>query len=154
MSTETTIALVRSGDELMEEAHRTAVGLLRDAKAMFGGRMPGESLYVKKGFVTDDHPDGLEFMWVEVQEWRGRKLRGWLANSPTRCRKPRIGDVVTVRESEIFDWTFYLATGKTIGGWTNRAAKVVDCTKEQTGYDRLQDVPREVLDAIAWVAQA
>lgn len=59
-------------------------------------------------------------MWVEVQRWHGDSLVGVLDNEPYYIKNLKRGDVVTVKEGDLFDWMIQLRDGGTEGGETNR----------------------------------
>jgi len=80
------------------------------------GLPPGHILLVKAPF---EYEGGTEFMWVEVQSWKGALLRGVLQSQPERA-KVQAGQIVEVEEKDIFDFTHELPDGTFEGNDTGR----------------------------------
>lgn len=80
----------------------------------------GEVLMVKAGFPYED---GNEWMWVEVQSWKGEELVGILQNKPELTTAVRAGQKVSVREAEIFDYMYSLSDGSFYGNETGALMK-------------------------------
>jgi uncharacterized protein YegJ (DUF2314 family) len=86
-------------------------------KPKFRKRPPErEHLRVKAPFKTTS--GGNEWMWVEVVSWRGRKLEGFLDNTPDQVPSLKLGAKVTVNEAEIFDYIYTKADGTEEGNET------------------------------------
>ncbi len=75
-----------------------------------------EHLEVKAPFATDS--GGNEWMWVEVHEWKGTRLRGILVNRPFDVAALKEGAAVEVQQAELFDYIHRRADGTTVGGET------------------------------------
>jgi uncharacterized protein YegJ (DUF2314 family) len=89
---------------------------LPDLKRRFAKRQSVEHLQVKAGFAT---PDGNhEYMWVDVQTWKGKTLRGVLMNEPVAAELTK-GAPVDVDDGAIIDYMFHKADGSTEGGESN-----------------------------------
>jgi uncharacterized protein YegJ (DUF2314 family) len=90
---------------------------LPDLKRRFAKRTGVEQLAVKAGFAT---PGGnSEYMWVDVQTWKGKALRGVLLNDPVEVPDLAIGAPVDVDDGVIVDYMFTKADGSTEGGESN-----------------------------------
>jgi len=104
-------------NQLIEEASTRAKSKLNGLKADFNlGLEPGEFIQVKAPFTTPD--DGVEWMWVEVMEWKGEKIKGLLKNQPKHIAELKGGSVVTVQENEIFDYFRTYPDGRSEGNET------------------------------------
>jgi Uncharacterized protein conserved in bacteria len=71
---------------------------------------------VKKPYRT---PSGEEHMWIEVLEEEKGVLKGRVANEAEETREVKIGQMVSLKISEISDWK-YEDGNKLIGGYTIR----------------------------------
>ncbi|HEV2217114.1 MAG TPA: DUF2314 domain-containing protein, partial [Candidatus Dormibacteraeota bacterium] len=81
---------------------------------------PGEVLFMKHGFAT---PDGdREFMWFAVTAWAGPMVAGQLANEPRQIPSLRIGQAVSIPETDVFDWMLRRPDGSHDGGYTSDVA--------------------------------
>lgn len=108
------------GDE-MAAAHSRAMSEMPSVKLRFGsGLRPGEVLFMKHGFAT---PGGdREFMWFAVTGWAGSMVAGQLANEPQQIPSLRIGQSVSIPETEVFDWMLRRPDGSHDGGYTSDVA--------------------------------
>ena len=108
------------GDE-MTAAHNRAMSEMATVKQRFGvGLHPGEVLFMKYGFQT---PDGdREFMWFAVTGWSGPIVAGQLANEPRQIPSLRLGQAVSIPETEVFDWMLRRPDGSHDGGYTSDVA--------------------------------
>lgn len=87
----------------LQAASRKAKLRLPALRASFSaGLRPGEFIQVKAPFSTPG--GGTEWMWVEVMKWNGEAIEGMLKNEPVDIPSLHGGQVVTVKESEIFDY--------------------------------------------------
>lgn len=77
-----------------------------------------EHLQVKAPFATDSRD--VEWMWVEVHEWKGTRLRGILTNQPFDIAALEEGAEVEVQQGELFDYLHRRADGTIVGGETNK----------------------------------
>ncbi|MGF1793532.1 DUF2314 domain-containing protein [Photobacterium profundum] len=104
-------------NQLIEDASMRAKSKLKGLKSDFNlGLEPGEFIQVKAPFTTPD--DGVEWMWVEVMEWNGGRIKGLLKNQPKYIPELKGGSVVTVKESEIFDYFRIYPDGSSEGNET------------------------------------
>jgi len=76
-----------------------------------------KEFYVKKPYVTPSK--GHEHMWINVTAEANGVFTGSIANDAEETKEVRMGDVVSVKISEISDWK-YLNGNKLIGGYTIR----------------------------------
>lgn len=72
---------------------------------------------MKAPFETDD--DGVEWMWVEVTQWNGAKMKGILQNAPRAISGLQRGATVEVEVASLFDYLHDRADGSSAGGTTN-----------------------------------
>lgn len=104
-------------NQLIEDASMRAKSKLKGLKSDFNlGLAPGEFIQVKAPFTTPD--DGVEWMWVEVMEWKGKKIKGLLKNQPQHIPELKGGAEVIVKESEIFDYYRIYPDGSSDGNET------------------------------------
>lgn len=116
---ESTLRNVKSDSEAMEAAHLRAMSELPRARQRFAaGLQPGEMLIVKHGFPTGGEMH--EYMWLSVNSWRDDRLTCQLMNSPEIRRDLRAGQMVELREADLFDWAVMRPDGEIEGGYTNR----------------------------------
>jgi uncharacterized protein YegJ (DUF2314 family) len=59
-------------------------------------------------------------MWVEVTEWKGRRIRGLLKNEPFDIPGLHGGQIVQVQEEKVFDYIRRYPNGKEEGNETGR----------------------------------
>lgn len=107
----------RDDAELAAARKRAMVELAKLAPRFAHGVPDLEQLMVKAPFTTDD--GGVEWMWVEVHAWHGKRLSGVLANQPFSIAALKEGAEVVVDQDELFDYTHRRADGTTAGGETN-----------------------------------
>jgi uncharacterized protein YegJ (DUF2314 family) len=77
-----------------------------------------EHLVVKAPFTT--RTQGVEWMWVEVVRWKGKKLEGILQNDPYEVDDLKAGAHVEVDEDSLFDYLYRHADGTDEGGETSK----------------------------------
>ena len=115
---EDSIKRVRHDAQLDAASKRAKARLPALRQAFAAGLAPGETIQVKAPFAT---PKGAtEWMWVEVTEWQGGTLRGLLKNEPFDIPGLHGGQVVQVREDEVFDFIRRDPNGKEEGNETGR----------------------------------
>ena len=66
------------------------------------GLEPGEYILVKAPFKTPE--GGNEWMWIEVTEWSGNNIRGVLNNEPFYVPSLHSGQIVEIRQEDVFDY--------------------------------------------------
>ena len=109
---------VESGDAAMNAAIEKAKSSVDQFVAAFRAKKAGtKDFYVKKRYPT---PAGeQEHMWIEVAEVHDGVLKGRIANEAEETREVKIGQMVSLKTSEITDWK-YQDGRKLIGGFTIR----------------------------------
>jgi uncharacterized protein YegJ (DUF2314 family) len=112
------IKVVHHSDELLSarDAARAQLPSLRDQ--FNRGLQPGEYIMVKAPFKTSSGDN--EWMWVEVTAWKGSDITGLLKNDPFNVPRLRVGQMVKVRQEEVFDYLRQDATGHVEGNTTGR----------------------------------
>lgn len=111
--------------------------LLRPYQARLAKGFPGhEYLLVKGPFPYDD---GTEWMWVEVEEWKGGVLRGLLRSQPEYAPGLRPGARVEVKEGEVFDFMYKLEDGSFYGNETGKVMQPEVFEELGGGRSRLRD---------------
>lgn len=101
----------------LKEASERARSKLPTLKAAFSaGLRPGEFIQVKTPFSTP--AGGTEWMWVEVTKWNGNAIEGLLKNEPFNIPTLHGGQIVTVKENEVFDYIRRFPDGKQEGNET------------------------------------
>lgn len=118
---EDAIKRIRHDDEL-EAASRRARAKLPTLRAAFAaGLAPGEFIQVKAPFATPKGDN--EWMWVEITEWKGKKMRGLLKNEPFDIPDLHGGQLVPVNEDEVFDYIRNFPNGTQEG---NETGKIIE----------------------------
>ncbi len=113
---EDSVTYVEHNDELLEESRKEKSKLPQLHKDFDAGLLPGEYIEVKAPFKTPD--GGTEWMWVEVRKWKSHIISGVLDNQPEKVPDLHDGQVVDVREEEVFDYIRHHADGSKEGNTT------------------------------------
>ena len=102
----------------MNAAIQKAKATAGDFVLAFHAQKPGTTDYfVKKPYNT---PSGnMEHMWIKVVEEENGVLKGKVANEAEDTREVKVGQMVSLKISEISDWK-YQDGKKLIGGFTIR----------------------------------
>ncbi len=109
----------RADDEELNAARARARRALAKLKPRMTPRPPAlEHLVVKAPFAT--RSDGVEWMWVEVVRWQGKKISGILQNDPYEVDGVKAGSHVEVDEDSLFDYLYQHADGTREGGETTK----------------------------------
>lgn len=115
------IKRIRHDKELEAASKKARSQLPGLRKAFNAGLTPGEYIQVKAPFAT---PKGdTEWMWVEITEWKGNGIRGLLKNEPFDIPTLHGGQIVQVREADVFDYIRRYANGKEEG---NETGKIIE----------------------------
>jgi uncharacterized protein YegJ (DUF2314 family) len=113
----TEVIRASDGDAELEAARARAQTELAALAPRFASGIPvAERLRVKAPF--GDPRDGIEWMWVEVDSWRGDVLHGVLTSEPMAIPALRLGTRVEVRQSELFDYVHTRADRSEAGNET------------------------------------
>jgi uncharacterized protein YegJ (DUF2314 family) len=116
------IKYANRGDAALRAASERARAQLPMLQKVFqNGLTPGEQLQVKVPFATAD--GGKEWMWVEVLEWKGDQIKGVLRNEPRNVPGVKVGQTVSARQSDVFDYLRIFADGRTEGNETSKLLK-------------------------------
>ena len=109
---------VASEDAAMNAAIEKAKATVDDFVRAFHTQKPGaKDYFVKKPYRT---PAGeMEHMWIEVLDEEQGVLKGRIANEAEETREVKMGQLVSLKISEISDWK-YQDGNKLVGGYTIR----------------------------------
>ncbi|MHB1075881.1 DUF2314 domain-containing protein [Thiobacillus sp.] len=114
---EETIKRIRHNEALNAASKRAKARLPALRKAFANGLAPGEYIQVKAPFDTPDNSK--EWMWVEITEWNGARIKGLLKNEPVATPGLHGGQIVQVREKDVFDYIRHYPNGKEEGNETS-----------------------------------
>jgi uncharacterized protein YegJ (DUF2314 family) len=113
---EDAVTPVKHNEVLLAASRRAKAKLPALHKAFTAGLNPGEFIQVKAPFKT---PDGAqEWMWVEITAWEGANIKGMLKNEPFNIPSLHGGQVVKVRQEDVFDYIRYYPDGRKEGNET------------------------------------
>ncbi|QOK92873.1 DUF2314 domain-containing protein [Ralstonia pseudosolanacearum] len=115
------VAYVRESTALLAASERARARLPTLQQAFQRGLAPGEQLQVKAPFATRDN--SREWMWIEVTEWKGDRIKGMLRNQPRNVPGLKAGQMVEARQSELFDYLRIFPDGRTEGNETSEILK-------------------------------
>jgi uncharacterized protein YegJ (DUF2314 family) len=94
-----------------------AKGKLPELRRAFNaGLKPGEFIDVKAPFPADN--GGREWMWVEVTRWKANDIQGLLESDPFEVSRLHSGQMVEVREEQVFDYIHQYADKRIEGNTT------------------------------------
>lgn len=109
---------VQAEDQAMSAAIAKAKESSSDFLRAFHAQEPGmEGFYVKKPYATPSQNQ--EHIWIEVASENNGVISGVIANVAEETREVKLGDVVTLKVSDLSDWR-YLKGNKLVGGYTIR----------------------------------
>jgi len=107
----------KSRDEALLKARDEARAKLPQIRQRFNAANNGiSSLSVKAPF--EGPAGGVEYMWVEVLEWKGKQIRGILENNPRDIPGLKAGAKVDVSMDTLFDYSIRNDDGTTEGDKT------------------------------------
>lgn len=107
---------VKHNEELLAASRRAKTKLPMLCKEFAEGLKPGEFIQVKAPFKTPD--GGQEWMWVEITAWHGSNIKGLLKNEPFNVPSLHGGQIVEVRQEDVFDYIRRHPDGKQEGNET------------------------------------
>jgi uncharacterized protein YegJ (DUF2314 family) len=108
-----------SHDAKILEASTKAKAKLPNLKRDFAsGLRPNEYILVKAPFAIPE--GGQEWMWVEIIKWEGGNIEGLLKNEPRSIPDLHGGQVVKIRQDDIFDYLRVLPDGSQEGNETGK----------------------------------
>ncbi len=93
---------VEHTDELLAASQRAREKLPILQKRFNEGLEPGGYILVKAPFKVPD--GGNEWMWVEITEWKENNIRGVLNNEPFYIPTLHAGQVVEIKQEDVFDY--------------------------------------------------
>ena len=103
---------------LLEVSRKSRERVIREVKPRVLKGLPAdELLLVKAPFKCDK---GTEWMWVEVQTWKGTSIHGSLQSEPECATGLRAGQAVEVSEADLFDYMEKFLDGTFIGNDTGK----------------------------------
>jgi uncharacterized protein YegJ (DUF2314 family) len=115
-------------EELLAASRAARAELPALHQAFEAGLASGEYILVKAPFEVPG--GGQEWMWVEVRSWMSGTITGLLKNDPSSVPNLKAGQIVTVKEVDLFDYIHHRADGKEEG---NRTGAILD----QDGLGRI-----------------
>ena len=121
------VTSVRHNEELLAASQRAKEKLPLLYKAFIEGLQPGEYIRVKAPFERPD--GGNEWMWVEIITWKGNKIKGLLKNEPYYIPSLHGGQIVEVKQDEVFDYIRDYPDGSQDG---NETGKIIQKMQEMT----------------------
>jgi uncharacterized protein YegJ (DUF2314 family) len=107
---------VEHSRELLAESAKEKSKLPVLRKLFNAGLAPGEFIEVKAPFSAEN--GNREWMWVEVTSWKGEQITGTLENDPAEVKTLQAGQIVQVREQDVFDYIHQFADKRTEGNTT------------------------------------
>jgi uncharacterized protein YegJ (DUF2314 family) len=97
---------------------------------------PGQQDFeVKKPFIQNGQ---VEHIWLSDVQFVGNRLQGRVDNEARKIQGLKLGQLVSVKPSEISDW-LYIDHGKLVGGYTVRVQYNELSPKEKLEFDRAAD---------------
>jgi uncharacterized protein YegJ (DUF2314 family) len=130
---EDSVTPVRHTEALLAASRKARTHLPRLREAFSAGLQPGEFIQVKAPFRTPD--GGQEWMWVEITLWKGGHIQGLLKNEPFNIPSLHGGQIVEVKEGDIFDYIRRFPDGTEEGNDTGRIIEKMKQTEERVQPD-------------------
>lgn len=115
-------------EELLAASREARTKLPELRKAFNAGLQPGEYIEVKAPFQTLNGGD--EWMWVEVTVWKGDSIKGILDNDPEEVPYLHAGQVVEVKEKDVFDYLHHYPDKHTEGNTTGQVIDKMDANTQ------------------------
>jgi uncharacterized protein YegJ (DUF2314 family) len=113
---EDAVTPVKHNEALLAASRRAKAKLPTLRNEFTAGLNPGEFIQIKAPFKT---PDGdQEWMWVEITAWEGANIKGILKNEPFNIPSLRGGQIVKVKQEDIFDYIRQYPDGRKEGNET------------------------------------
>ncbi len=113
---EDAVSKVDHNEELLAASRKAKARLPSLYNAFTEGLQPGEFIQVKAPFAVPD--GGSEWMWVEITAWKGDAIKGLLKNEPFNIPSLHAGQIVDVRQEDIFDYIRRYPDGEQEGNET------------------------------------
>jgi uncharacterized protein YegJ (DUF2314 family) len=122
---------------LLEVSRKSRERLIREVKPRVLKGLPAdELLLVKAPFQCDK---GTEWMWVEVQTWKGTRIHGPLQSEPECATGLRAGQAVDASEADLFDYMEKFADGSFIGNDTGKLLRPAFFEELDGGRRRIKE---------------
>ncbi len=125
---DTTIS-VKHNEELLAASRKVKEKLPALYKAFTEGLQPGEYIQLKAPFATSE--GGNEWMWVEVIAWKENKIKGLLKNEPTNIPFLQVGQLVEIKQEDVFDYIRYFPDGREEGNTTGDIIRKIQQEKNK-----------------------
>ena len=122
------VKYIEHDDQLLDASRKARLKLAELKEAFRKGLPPGEHIDLKAPFETSS---GHEWMWVEVTGWKNQKVTGLLENEPADVADLHAGQVVEVKEEDVFDYIHYYADGHEQGNTTGEIIKHMEDQEER-----------------------
>jgi uncharacterized protein YegJ (DUF2314 family) len=128
---EDAVTNVKHNEELLAASGRAKAQLPLLQQAFAAGLQPGEYIQVKAPFAVP--AGGQEWMWVEITAWNGNDIKGLLKNEPFNIPSLHGGQIVEIRQQDVFDFIRRYADGREEGNETGAIIrKMQDKNGEQS----------------------
>ena len=115
------VVRIKHDEELLAASRRAKEKLPMLKKKFTEGLDPGGYILVKAPFKTPK--GGNEWMWVEVTEWKGNNIKGLLDNEPFYVPSLHGGQMVEVKQEDVFDYIVRHPDGTQEGNETGEIIK-------------------------------
>jgi uncharacterized protein YegJ (DUF2314 family) len=130
---------VNHTSELLEASRKAREHLPELRKAFNTGLQPDEFIDLKAPFATPD--GGTEWMWVEITSWKGDDIKGTLQNDPVEVPGLRAGQIIEVREKDIFDYIHRFPDKHQEGNTTGEILQKIENGPAKSSAPPAQPVP-------------
>lgn len=137
---------VEHTDEVLEVSRKARTQLPSLSERFNAGLDPGEYIQVKAPFKTPS--GGNEWMWVEITHWKNKRIRGVLENDPVLIPELRSGEVVEIRDDDVFDYIHRFPDGHLEGNTTGEAIDRMQKKRETVKPElTLEELGRRISDS-------
>ncbi|HEY2352731.1 MAG TPA: DUF2314 domain-containing protein [Candidatus Acidoferrum sp.] len=123
------VKYIKHDDQLLDASRKARLKLPELKEAFRKGLPPGEHIDLKAPFESWS---GHEWMWIEVTGWKDQKITGLLQNEPADVADLHAGQLVEVKEEDIFDYVRYYADGHKQGNATGEIIERMEEEKDRT----------------------
>ncbi len=123
-------------DELLAASQRAKEKLPFLQKKFNEGLQPGGYILVKAPFKVPD--GGNEWMWVEITEWKENAIRGVLSNEPFYIPTLHAGQVVEIKQEDVFDYLERFPDGTEEGNETGAIIEKMEKTNQSNKADGIK----------------
>ena len=137
---EDSITPVEHTAELLEASRKATARLPELYQAFRAGLQPGEFIHLKAPFKTPDN--GHEWMWVAVTSWEGSRIKGLLDNEPFDIPSLHAGQIVEIRQEDVFDYIRRYPDKHTEGNTTGAIIEKMEQDRGGPSSSNKQNVQR------------